>query len=139
MIEAWFSKIESWLFTTIKKRMRQNVEFRDVYFTTANEKVEKAKFPVLYFHELEQLEQGRDLDNTTVNAVLSTIEIQVFSKTAAENKSIMTDAVLQMKRLRYNVTAMPIYTSAEDKTIFLSVARFQRVIGGGDADIVPQD
>ena len=139
MNEAWFAKIESRLFTIIKKRMKNSVKFRDVFFTTENENVMPSNFPALYFHELEQFEQGRDLDNVDVNAVLSTIQIQVFSKTAAENKEIMTAAVLQMKRLRYNVIAMPIYTWTKDRTVRLSSARFQRMIGGGDLDIVLQD
>lgn len=137
MNEAWFSKIESRVFTIFKKRMRE--EFPNVFYTTANEKVVESKFPCVYLHELEQLEQGRDLDNVTVNAVLSTIQIQVFTKTAAENKDIMTEAVLQMKKLRFNVAAMPIYTSEGDKTIFLSVARFHRMLGAGDTDLVPQN
>lgn len=137
MDEAWFSKIESRVFTILKNRMRG--KYPDVFFTTANEKVTESKFPTLYLRELEQMETGNDLHNVDVNAILSTIQIQVFSKTAAENKSIMTEAVLQMKKLSFNVTAMPIYTSENDKTVFLSVARFRRVIGGGDRDLVPQD
>lgn len=134
---AWFSKIESRIFTIVKNRMRG--EFPNLKFTTSKENVEKAKFPMLYLCELEQVETGNDLHNVDVNAILSTIQIQVFSKTAVENKSIMTEAVLQMKKLAFNVVAMPIYTSENDKTIFLSVARFRRVIGGGDRDLVPQD
>lgn len=134
MKETWFSEIEPRVFTIFKKRMGES--FSGVFFTTANEEVSERKFPCVYLHEMEQIEQGNDLINETVNAVLSTFQIQVFSKDAAQNKSIMTEAVRQMKRLRFEVTAMPIYTSEGDKTVFLSVARFRRVIGSGDVDLV---
>lgn len=136
MDEAWFSKIESRIYTIFKKRMRDN--FPTISFTTEQEKVVESKFPMVYLHELEQLEQGNDLENITVNAVLSTIQIQVFTKTAAENKRIMTEAVLQMKRLAFNVVAMPIYDSKDDKTLHFSVARFRRMIGSGDSNITAQ-
>ena len=134
---AWFSKIESRIFTILKNRMRS--KFPSLRYTTANENVTASKFPMLYLHELEQMETGNDLTNTDINAIICTIQIQVFSKSAAECKEVMTDAVLQMKRLMFNVTAMPIYTSEQDKTLFLSVARFRRVVGGGDLDLVKQD
>jgi hypothetical protein len=137
MDELWFTQIEPRVFTVVKNRMRNG--FPNVGFTTDNMKVEESKFPMVLIQELEPVEMGRDLDNVTVNAVLSSFQIQVFSKTAAENKDIMSDAVLQMKKLRFNVTMFPIYTWNADKTIRLSSARFQRVIGGGDRDIIPQD
>lgn len=134
---AWFSKIESRIFTILKNRMRN--EFPSLHFTTVSENVNASKFPMLYLHELEQVETGNDLTNTDVNAIICTIQIQVYAKNAADCKEIMTDAVLQMKRLMFNVPAMPIYSTANDKTIFLASARFRRVIGGGDLNIVKQD
>lgn len=136
MSEAWFANIEPYIFTVFQKRMRD--KFPGLSCTTDNEEVDERQFPCVYIHELEQVETGNDLDNVTVNAVISTFQIQVFSKYAAEAKEIMTEATLQMKKLRFNITAMPIYTSENDKSVFLSVARFRRVIGNADVDIVPQ-
>ena len=137
MDEAWFSKVEPYIFTMFKKRMRN--KFSHVSYTTDNSEVTEKKFPCVYFHELEQLETGRDLDNDLVNAIVETIQIQVFSNDAERNKELMTESVLQMKRMRFNVTSMPIYTSENDHTMYMSVARFRRTIGGGDLDLVPQD
>lgn len=137
MSESWFMNIEPYVFTVFKKRMRE--KFDHVFYTTSNQDVRESKFPCVYLHLVEQTEIGNDLDNVTVNAVRASFRVQVFSKTAAENQEIMTEAVLQLKKLRFNVIQMPIFASERDKSVFLSEARFSRVIGGGDSDIVPQD
>ena len=136
MNESWFSKIEPYVLTVFKKRMRE--KFPGLAITTDNMEIDERKFPMVHLHELEQVETGNDLTNVTVNAVLSTFQVQVYSKSAAENKEIMTEAALQFKKLAFNIISMPIYTSERDKTVFFSVMRCRRVIGSGDKDIVPQ-
>lgn len=132
MNETWFSEIEPKLFTAFEFRMKK--KFPGVYCTTAQENVTERKFPTVYFHELEQVEQGNDLVNETVNAVLSTIQVQVFSKDAQQNKAIMNEAVRLMKQFAFNITSMPIYTTNDDGTVSLSVCRCRRMIGYGDMD-----
>ena len=136
MDEAWFSKIEPNVYTVFKKRMRK--KFPGLNITTDQAEVNERKFPVVHLQELDQIETGNDLTNITVNAVIATFQVRVYSKSAAECKDVMTEAVLQMKKLAFNITAMPIYTSEMDKTLYFSVSRFRRVIGSGDSDIVPQ-
>lgn len=137
MSEAWFSKIEPSVFTIIETRMKKL--FPHAYFTSSNQDVREERFPCVYLREVEQAEIGNDLDNVTINGVRSSFRVQVYSKSAAESREITTEAVLQFKKLRFNVISMPVYVSERDKSVFLSDARFSRVIGGGDADIVPQD
>lgn len=137
MSETWFMKIEPSVFTIFKTRM--SGKFPDVFYTTANQDVNERKFPCVFIREVEQVETGNDLDNVTINAVRSSFRVQVFSKTAAENRSIMAEAVLQLKKMRFNVISMPVFASERDKSVFLSDARFSRIIGGGDRDIVPQE
>lgn len=136
MSEIWFMNIEPYVFTVFKKRMKD--KFPHAYYTTENQNVTEKKFPCVYLHLVDQAEIGNDLDNTTVNAVRANFRVQVFSKTAAENRSIMTEAVMQLKQLRFNVTMMPVFAAERDKSVFFSDARFSRVIGAGDRDIVPQ-
>lgn len=137
MNEAWFMNIEPYVFTVFEKRMKD--KFDHVFYTTSNQDVKESKFPCVYLHLTEQSEAGNDLDNVTVNAVRASFRVQVFSKTAAENRAITSEAVLQLKRLRFDVVQMPIFASERDKSVFLSESRFYRIIGGGDGDIVPQD
>ena len=137
MMEDWFARIEPSVFTIFKTRMKE--DFPNAKYTTSKNDVREKEFPCVYIHEAEQQEWGNDLDNTSINAVRSVFRIQVYSKTAAENRAIMTKAVLHMKQLRFNVESMPVYDSERDKSVFLSNARFVRIIAGGDRDIVPQD
>lgn len=137
MSEAWFSNIEPSVFTIVEARMKK--KFPHAFYTSANQDVREEKFPCVYIREVEQTEVGNDLDNSSINAVRSSFRVQVFSKSAAENREITTEAVLQFKKLRFNVIEMPEYASERDKSVFLSDARYSRVIGGGDCDIVPQD
>ena len=130
MREDWFADIEPRTFTIFKKRMKET--YPDVFYTTANEKVSESEFPCVLYREIGQVETGNDLDNATVNAVISTIQVQTYAKTAKECKEITTEAVIQMKKLRYNITAMPIYQSERGGDIHFSVIRATRVYGSGD-------
>lgn len=129
--ELWFSELESRLFTIFKTRMK--AQFNNAKFTTNDQQIIERNFPVVYFHELEQVETGNDLDNTSVNAINETIQIQVYAKNADDCRNLSAASVSQMKSLRFNVIAMPIYTHTEDGRLFLSSMRFRRVYGGGDS------
>ena len=137
MSESWFMNIEPYVFTVFDKRMKD--KFDHIFCTTSNQDVRESKFPCVYLRLVEQTEVGNDLDNVTVNAVRASFRVQVYSKTAAECRAITAEAALQLKRLRFNIIEMPVYASERDKSVFLSDARFSRIIGGGDGDIVPQD
>lgn len=127
--ELWWSEIGSRLFTIFKTRLQKQYSAK----CTMNEKqIIERDFPVVYFHELEQVEMGNDLDNISVNAINETIQIQVYAKNADDCRNLTAESVSQMKRLRFNIPAMPIYSQSEDGRIFLSVFRARRVIGGGD-------
>ena len=136
MDNAWFSKIEPYVHTVFKARIQK--KFPGLVITTDDSEIDERKFPVVYLHELEQVETGNDLTNVTINAVYSTFQVQVYSKSAAECKDITTEAALQFKKLAFNIIAMPIYSSEMDKTVYMSVMRCRRIIGSGDIDIVPQ-
>lgn len=137
MSESWFLNIEPYVFTVFEKRMKD--KFDHVFCTTSNEDIRERRFPCVYLRLVEQSETGNDLDNVTVNAVIVSFRVQVYSKTAAECREITNHAVLQLKKMRFDVTLMPTFAAERDKSVFFSDARFSRVIGGGDSDIVPQD
>ena len=133
MKDNWFSEIESRVFTQISYMLteRDDAPYPDLKCTTVSQNT-VVNFPTLYLHELQPVEAGNDLDNTTVNAVLSTIEIQVWSNESEKHcKDILTAAIVEMKRLRFNVTMFPNVTT--DNKIAWGVARFRRMIGAGDS------
>ena len=130
--ERWFSKIESNVFTQVEYMLalRKEAPYPKMKCTTVSQTTIN-NFPTLYLHELQPVESGMDLTNESVNAVLCTIEIQVWSnKSEKECKDILADATLEMKRMGFNVTMFP--TPITDNKIAWGAARFRRMIGAGD-------
>ena len=90
-----------------------------------------AEFPTLFLHELAPVELGQDLTNETVNAILATIEIQVWTNTTEDDcRNIIADALNQMKLLKFNVPEMPLVEVSD--RISWGVIRCKRTIGNGD-------
>lgn len=133
MDETWFSQIESSIFTDVQYALKtkQGAPFPELNCTTISQDMNLSVFPTLYLHELPALEVGQDLVNVTVNAVRCTIEIQVFSnKSEQEVRKILTAAIVEMKKHRFNVSSFPDpSTSGGVRTGF---ARFTRIYGNGD-------
>lgn len=131
-MDSWFAEIESQVYTQVAYMLTEveDAPYPKLKCTTKSQST-IVSFPTLYLHELQPVEAGNDLENATVNAVLSTIEIQVWSnKSEKDCKDILTAAILEMKRLRYNVTMFPNVTT--DSKIAWGVARFRRMVGAGD-------
>lgn len=129
MDNSWYLQVQSKVFTQVQYMM--NKKYPKLNCTTKNENGLPAKFPTLYLHELEPIERGMDLTNETVNAVLSTIEIQVWTNTTEDDcRKIMSEAVTQMKKLSFNIIALP-EIQMNDK-IAWGVMRCRRMIGNGD-------
>ena len=99
--------------------------------TTKSENGLPAEFPTLYLHELEPIERGQDLTNETVNAVLSTMEIVIWTNTTEDDcRKMLAEAVNQMKHLQFNIIGMPVVVT-NDK-ISRGVIRCRRLVGNGD-------
>ena len=129
MDNTWYMQIQSKVFTQIQYMMKK--KYAKLKCTTKNENGMPAEFPTLYLHELEPIERGQDVTNETVNAVLSTVEIQVWTNTTEDDcRKIMAEAVDQMKKLQFNIIAMPVIKT-NDK-ISWGVMRGRRMVGNGD-------
>lgn len=128
----WFTQIESKYRSYFKTRLSKALS--DYTFDFPNEEIntDPARFPSVFFHEVAQSETGNDLDNSGVNAVMETIEIQVLTNdTLAENKDITATAALLMKQFRFNMISSPTYLK-EGENIRRSITRFRRIIGADD-------
>lgn len=137
--ETWFSEIESKVFSTVSYRLKRELRGKlsgTLKCTTDGASDSAPYFPTWYLHELEPMETGQDLTNVTVNAVIEVIEVQAYTKSKSECQLIMDETVVQMKALRFNVSMMPLVTS--NTNVFTGVARFRRIVGGGDSDIITQ-
>ena len=141
--EKWYTKIESYILTTLKYELVQKVSapYPKLKCTTSNqaESLEDVgDFPTLYVHMLEPIEVGRDLTNITVNGLNCTFELQVFSdKSEKECRNIVSDAIQEMKKLYFNVDSFPDPKTYDKK--YVAISRVSRIIGGNDKEIVPQE
>lgn len=134
--DKWFSQLESRIFTLVSYRVKKalSTKYPKIKYTAEGQSDSSPHFPTWYMHEIQNVETGQDLENSEINAVMQSIEIIVYAKDKKEAKEIMTESVVQMKALRYNVVAMPIITT--DGNVYSNIARFRRIIGAGDSDIV---
>lgn len=134
--ERWYEELESNIFTLVSHRIRKALKdkvSKTIKFTTEAQSDSTPYFPTCYIHSLTPAETGNDLVGQTINAIISTMEVIVYSNDKGECTTIVNEAVFQMKRLGFSVTAMPILT--EDGRVSNGVCRFRRVIGADDKDL----
>lgn len=141
--EIWFSQIESTIFTLLQYDLveKDSAPFPNLNCTTSSENESLdgiSDFPALYVHMLPPEEVGNTLYNGDIPAIRATFELQVFSnKSESECRKIMNACIMEMKKLYFNISMFPDPQTSDKK--YFAIARFNRIIAGGDADIVPQE
>ena len=136
---TWAYEIETKVLGLINSYAIPRLKKLDIFNTTrftnavTNEesRLSGTIFPTIYVHELAGVEQGKDLDGQSINAVLETFQIDCITNTKQlEAKQIMRVVADVMKELRFEIVSMPEFKS-QDK-VYRSTARFRRVIGRND-------
>lgn len=125
--------IEMRVFSRIKNKYPDalKIKYPNTSFTTSDRVAKDPKFPTVYVHEMSGSELARDLDGTSINAIRSTIQIEVTdNESMARAREVMQNVVQTMKTMRYEVNTMPEFSNTP--TVYRVVARFRRVIGSGD-------
>ena len=137
----WYANLGIKIYSYVQHGMKNNKGWTklnctpETGVTALNSLGEPTSFPTLYVHELPSVEKGETLEGDTVAAVLSMIEIQSFAKTREECMKLSSDASECMKNLKYSATMIPL-TEKMDGGYYKSVARYRRLVGSGDTDIV---
>ena len=129
----WTGDIASIIFTRIKIQFSSNLKtkYPDLYFTNSDNSQTTPKFPTVYIHEIGSVEQGQDLDNSEINATLSSFQIEVIDNVSQNRaKEIMEEVIRIMKIMRFTITALPEFQNTDSD--YRSVARFRRMIGKND-------
>lgn len=125
----WYSGIKDKVFTQVSYMVKKT--YPKLICTTVNENTIPSKFPTMYLHELQPAEAGNDLTNETVNAVICTIEVMVWTNTTETDCRQICDCITEeFKRLQFNVTMMPLVEMRNN--IASGVIRFRRIVGNGD-------
>lgn len=112
-------------------RIKKIKDFEETNFSNAvtNEesRLSGTIFPTIYVKELPAIEKERDLEGNTINAVLSTFQIDCIINTSQSQAKKMAQIVSEiMKELQFEVTAMPSFNSKEK--VYRSTARYRRTI-----------
>ena len=130
----WTSDIASSVFTRVKAEAtkRLKTKYPDIYFTTLSRVATTPKFPTVYVKRMQGAERGQTLEGTTLNAILSTFQIEVTTNTNDTEAQEVADIVCEiMKSMRYQMLGEPFPDNTASDT-YRNVARYQRIIGYND-------
>lgn len=133
--ELWFSELDGLIATHFKTRMKKLIpatQFKKLKITNSNSDNAPTELPAIWLEEAASMETGSNLDNTSINAVIETIQITVFHNGQMKDvKKLMNASVLAMKQMRFGAIMTPIYTTNHDMKT--GIARFRRLIGESDS------
>ena len=129
----WTSDIQSVVLTRIKTEGLKNLKskYPNIQFSTSSKKATEPKFPTVYVKRMQGAERGQTLEGNTVNAILSTFQIEVTDNISDDRAQEVADVVYGiMKSMLYEAVGEP-FPDNKDST-YRNVARYRRVIGYND-------
>lgn len=133
--ELWFAELSGLILTHFKTRLKKLIpdgQFKKLKITNSNSDIAPTELPAIWLEEVSSMETGENLDNTSINAVIETVQITVFYNGQMKDvKKLMNASVLAMKQMRFGAIMTPIYTTNHDMKT--AVARFRRLIGESDS------
>lgn len=106
--------------------------YPNLNITDDDKQLEKPSFPTVFVQDIGGTEQGQDIEGKSVNAVLSTIQIDVVDNEKQSNvREVMSEMIRIMKSMGYSITTTANFERTTDNT-YRMVARFRRMIGYND-------
>lgn len=129
----WTSDIASIVFTRIKVEATKKLKskYPDINFTTSDKVRTNPTFPNVYVKKLQGAEQGHTLDGSTVNATLSSFQIEVADNVSDNRAQEVADVVYSiMKSMRYEAIGEPFPDNVDE--VHRNVARYRRIVGYND-------
>ena len=135
-VNDWVYTIESKIYTIVKTRLKTALSstYPDLLVTQQQKLNDEPHFPTVYIQMLDSPEIGSDLENSTVNALLTTFEVHITANKKqglSGLRSIQTAVTDNFKKLRFNVVTRGEFTRETDDT-YTSISRFRRIIGGNE-------
>lgn len=131
----WTDRISPIVFTRVKNEFSSTIKTKykmtNSNFSTVGSSDTPAVFPFVYVQLLPSVEQGQDLDGTSINAGLFTFQIEVTdNQKQATAKEVMSEVKRIMKSMRFTVQCTP--TLEDTKDTHRAIMRCNRLIGSGD-------
>ena len=130
----WVYSIESKIYTIVKTRLENSLKtsYPNLLVTQQSKTSDEPKFPTVYIQMLDSPEMGADLENSTINALLTTFEVHVTASKEqglAGLRKVQSAVTENFKKLRFNMVTRGEFTRETNDT-YTSISRFRRVIGG---------
>lgn len=136
----WTKIIPSKVFTRLKNEGKKRIEntydsygkkFKNPNFTDTDRSSSTAKFPTIYLKKLQGKAMGRTLEDTKVNGIISSFQIEVMTNTTQNDSEIISDIISDlMVEMDYEMIGEPVPDNTGD--VFRNMSRWQRVIGHND-------
>jgi len=133
--ELWFAELGGLILTHYKTRLKKLIpdgQFKKLKITNSDSDITPTELPAIWLEEVSPMETGENLDNTSINAVMETIQVTIYHNGQMKDvKKLMNASVLAMKQMRFGAVMTPIYTTTHEMKT--GVARFRRLIGESDS------
>lgn len=129
----WTTDLFYKVFTTVKVETTKKMQtkYPNINFTTSSKASTTPKFPTVYVKRMQGAERGQTIDGKTINAVLSTIQVEVITNTRDSEAQEIADFIcLIFKSLGYQMLGEPFPDNTGDT--YRNVARYQRLVGYND-------
>ena len=126
------TKVNSGLSQKLKKDTDAPYHDKKLNFTSGRNGT-PADFPTLNVDSLGEPQTADNLEGTTQNAIISTIELKAFTNTTLNDARILMDKAGDiMIAMRYSLIYGP--EVLNDTSPYCMIARFRRTIGSGDIE-----
>lgn len=129
----WTRIIPSKVFTHVQAEGREKLQkkYPNINFTTSDKVSTKAKFPTVYIQKLQGKPVGRTLEDTKVNGITATFQIDVTTNTNQTDADNVADAIADiMISINFDMIGEPFPDDSTD--VYRNVSRWQRTIGYND-------
>lgn len=137
MARLWYAEVEARLFTYLKTKLTEYLgeKYPHMQFTTKREGNYSPNFHTVYFFQHDSDETLLDLEGSDFNGMYCRVQIEVTSNDEDVSKEVAYYAMAVMKELSFECYFTP-KSSATRPGVPRLVARYRRMIGSGDLDIV---
>lgn len=134
-MNSWAFDIGTIVFSIIETKARAELskDYPNITFTSTDlPKDASIKYPTIYIHDLSGSEEATDLENSEINAINKSIQIDVVTdKSQYDARKVMSALADILKGMQFTIYAMPEFQN--DTTTYRAIMRASRRIGKFDS------
>lgn len=129
----WVADIENMVFSLIKAKTysKLKIKYPNIRYTTVATSRENAKFPSIYFRQLDSPETGQTMEGADINGVSVAFQVDVTSNVSKSNvKEIIYVLAEELKKMKFDINVFPIFSVEDD--VHRGTMRVRRIIANKD-------